>query len=37
MAEMLDGILLDRLTHPGQDDAVVRAAVSWLLAGPPRD
>jgi AcrR family transcriptional regulator len=37
MAEMLDGILLDRLTHPGQEDAVVRAAVSWLLAGPPGD
>jgi AcrR family transcriptional regulator len=37
MTTMLDGILLDRLTHPGQDDAVVRAAVSWLLAGPPAD
>jgi AcrR family transcriptional regulator len=37
MASMIDGVLLDRLTHPGQDDAVVRAAVSWLLGGPPRD
>jgi AcrR family transcriptional regulator len=37
MTTMLDGILLDRLTHPPQDDAVVRAAVRWLLAGPPGD
>jgi AcrR family transcriptional regulator len=35
MAVMLDGLLLDRLAHPPQDQAVVLAAVRWLLAGPP--
>src|ERR1700761_2938172 len=33
MAVMLDGILLDRLAHPGQDQEVVAAAVRWLLTG----
>jgi AcrR family transcriptional regulator len=36
MAVMLDGLLLDRLAHPPQDQEVVVAAVRWLLAGPPR-
>ncbi|MBV9605720.1 MAG: TetR family transcriptional regulator [Solirubrobacterales bacterium] len=35
MAAMLDGILLDRLAHPPQDQGVVAASVRWLLAGPP--
>jgi AcrR family transcriptional regulator len=35
MAVMLDGLLLDRLAHPPQDQAVVVAALRWLLAGPP--
>jgi AcrR family transcriptional regulator len=35
MAVMLDGLLLDRLTHPPQDQEVVVAAVRWLLSGPP--
>jgi hypothetical protein len=36
MAAMLDGLLLDRLAHPPQDEKVVVAAVRWLLNGPPR-
>jgi hypothetical protein len=35
MAVMLDGLLLDRLTHPPQDQEVVVAAVRWLLSGWP--
>lgn len=35
MAVMLDGLLLDRLTHPPQDQDVVVAAVGWLLSGLP--
>jgi AcrR family transcriptional regulator len=35
MAVMLDGLLLDRLTHPPQDQEVVVAAVGWLLSGRP--
>lgn len=35
MAVMLDGLLLDRLAHPPQDQEVVAAAVRWLLSGPP--
>jgi AcrR family transcriptional regulator len=35
MAVMLDGLLLDRLTHPPQDQDVVVAAVRWLLSGVP--
>jgi AcrR family transcriptional regulator len=35
MAVMLDGVLLDRLAHPPQDQAVVVAALRWLLSGPP--
>ncbi len=35
MAVMLDGLLLDRLAHPPQDQDVVVASVRWLLAGPP--
>jgi AcrR family transcriptional regulator len=35
MAVMLDGLLLDRLTHPPQDQEVVVAAVRWLLSGLP--
>jgi len=35
MAVMLDGLLLDRLAHPPQNQDVVTAAVRWLLAGPP--
>lgn len=35
MAVMLDGLLLDRLAHPPQDQDVVVAAVRWLLSGPP--
>jgi AcrR family transcriptional regulator len=35
MAVMLDGVLLDRLAHPPQDQEVVVAALRWLLAGPP--
>jgi Tetracyclin repressor-like, C-terminal domain len=35
MAVMLDGLLLDRLTHPPQDQDVVVAAVRWLLSGLP--
>jgi hypothetical protein len=34
MAVMLDGVLLDRLAHPPQDQAVVTAALRWLLTGP---
>jgi DNA-binding transcriptional regulator YbjK len=34
MAVMLDGVLLDRLAHPHQDQEVVTAAVRWLLTGP---
>jgi AcrR family transcriptional regulator len=34
MAVMLDGVLLDRLAHPHQDQEVVVSAVRWLLAGP---
>jgi AcrR family transcriptional regulator len=37
MASMIDGLLLDRLTHPGQEDAVIRAGIGWLLAGAARD
>ena len=37
MAAMIDGLLLDRLAHPPQDDAIVEAAVRWLLAGPRRE
>ena len=33
MAVMLDGVLLDRLTHPPQDQEVVVAALRWLLEG----
>ncbi len=36
MAVMLDGLLLDRLAHPLQEQEVVAAAVRWLLSGPPR-
>ena len=35
MAVMLDGVLLDRLAHPPQDQEVVVAAVRWVLSGPP--
>jgi AcrR family transcriptional regulator len=35
MAVMLDGLLLDRLAHPPQNQEVVAASVRWLLAGPP--
>jgi len=35
MATMLDGLLLDRLAHPPQDQEVVVAALRWLLSGPP--
>jgi AcrR family transcriptional regulator len=35
MAVMLDGLLLDRLSHPPQSQDVVAASVRWLLAGPP--
>ncbi|HEY6524302.1 MAG TPA: TetR family transcriptional regulator [Solirubrobacteraceae bacterium] len=35
MAIMLDGVLLDRLAHPPQDDDVVVASVRWLLSGVP--
>ncbi len=35
MATMLDGLLLDRLAHPPQDQEVVVAAVGWLLSGAP--
>jgi AcrR family transcriptional regulator len=35
MAIMLDGVLLDRLAHPPQDQGVVVAALRWLLSGPP--
>jgi AcrR family transcriptional regulator len=35
MAIMLDGVLLDRLAHPPQDDDVVVASVGWLLSGVP--
>ena len=35
MAVMLDGLLLDRLAHPPQDQDVVVAAVRWLLSAPP--
>ena len=35
MAVMLDGLLLDRLAHPPQDQDVVVASLRWLLAGPP--
>ena len=35
MAVMLDGVMLDRLAHPPQDQAVVVASLRWLLAGPP--
>jgi AcrR family transcriptional regulator len=35
MAVMLDGLLLDRLAHPPQNQDVVAASVRWLLAGPP--
>jgi AcrR family transcriptional regulator len=35
MAVMLDGLLLDRLAHPPQNQDVVVASVRWLLAGPP--
>jgi AcrR family transcriptional regulator len=35
MATMLDGMLLDRLTHPPQSQEVVVAALRWLLSGPP--
>jgi AcrR family transcriptional regulator len=37
MAVMLDGLLLDRLTHPPQDQEVVVAALRWLLSGVPVD
>ncbi|HEX5194385.1 MAG TPA: hypothetical protein VFW09_16425 [Solirubrobacteraceae bacterium] len=37
MATMLDGLLLDRLTHPPQDHEVQVAALRWLLSGPPPD
>jgi AcrR family transcriptional regulator len=37
MAAMLDGLLLDRLTHPPQDQEVVVAALRWLLSGAPPD
>ena len=37
MAVMLDGLLLDRLTHPPQDQEVVVAALRWLLSGAPPD
>jgi Tetracyclin repressor-like, C-terminal domain len=37
MAAMLDGLLLDRLTHPPQGQEVVVAALRWLLSGPPPD
>ncbi len=36
MAAMLDGLLLDRLAHPPQDQEVVVAALRWLLSGPAR-
>jgi DNA-binding transcriptional regulator YbjK len=32
MAAMIDGLLLDRLAHPPQDDAVLAAAVRQLLS-----
>jgi AcrR family transcriptional regulator len=35
MAVMLDGLLLDRLAHPLQEQEVVTTAVRWLLSGPP--
>jgi hypothetical protein len=35
MAAMLDGLLLDRLAHPPQNQDVVTASVRWVLAGPP--
>jgi AcrR family transcriptional regulator len=35
MAVMLDGVLLDRLAHPPQDQEVVVASLRWMLAGPP--
>lgn len=35
MAIMLDGVLLDRLAHPPQDDDVVVTSVRWLLSGVP--
>ncbi|MGH2893190.1 MAG: TetR/AcrR family transcriptional regulator [Solirubrobacteraceae bacterium] len=31
MAVMLDGVMLDRLAHPPQDQEVVVAALRWLL------
>jgi AcrR family transcriptional regulator len=34
LAVMLDGVLLDRLAHPPQDQDVVATSVRWLLAGP---
>jgi hypothetical protein len=33
MAAMLDGILLDRLAHPPQDQEGVVATLRWLPAG----
>jgi AcrR family transcriptional regulator len=35
LAIMLDGVLLDRLAHPPQDQGVVDASVRWLLSGLP--
>jgi AcrR family transcriptional regulator len=36
MAVMLDGVLLDRLAHPPQNQEVVVAALRWLLEGSAR-
>lgn len=35
LAIMLDGVLLDRLAHPPQDQEVVEASVRWLLSSLP--
>ena len=35
LAIMLDGVLLDRLAHPPQDQEVVDASVRWLLSSLP--
>jgi AcrR family transcriptional regulator len=36
-AGAIDGLLLDRLTHPPQGQEVVVAALRWLLSGAPPD
>jgi AcrR family transcriptional regulator len=32
---LIDGLMMDRLAHPGQGHDVLAAAVRWLLTGPP--